>query len=277
MSDGQHDYGYRNLWDFRGKHVARALSGARPSRRICPGISGKLGTTRRKESAQMNFPRMGFGFALLTLVIASTGCQNKVADENKDLWRQNRELQARLKESDARQPTQGADPAQITALQAQLAQRDQQIADLQGQLRQPAPQQAPAENNALAGIEVTKDEAAGTMTVNLPGDVLFASGHSDLKDSAKTTLNKVISAVRKQYPGKKVIVKGYTDTDPISKTKNKWQDNLDLSAARARTVAQYLVTQGLDQNHVGLQALGDTMPRGSKDRSRRVEIVVATR
>src|SRR5436190_7792417 len=100
----------------------------------------------------MNFPRMGFAFAFLTLALASTGCQNKVADENKDLWRQNRELQARLKESDARasapQP-QSADPAQVAALQAQLAQRDQQIADLQNQLRAPAPQQAPADNSAL--------------------------------------------------------------------------------------------------------------------------------
>ena len=31
-----------------------------------------------------------------------------------------------------------------------------------------------------------------------------------------------------------MIVKGYTDTDPISRTKDKYKDNLDLSAERAR-------------------------------------------
>ena len=72
-------------------------------------------------------------------------------------------------------------------------------------------------------------------------------------------------------------MRGYTDVDPISKTKDKWEDNLDLSAGRARSVASFLVSQGIAAREVGLQAYGDTLPRGSKDRSRRVEIVVATR
>ena len=29
------------------------------------------------------------------------------------------------------------------------------------------------------------------------------------------------------------MVDGHTDADPIMKTKNKWEDNLDFSAARA--------------------------------------------
>jgi len=182
----------------------------------------------------------GLSFSALTIVAAGAGCQSKVAEENRALWQQNRELQSQL-----RTPT----PAQ-------------------------AQTQTPAETNGLSGIEVTRDDKAGTITVNLPGDVLFQSGRADLKESAKGTLNKVCTAIKKDYPGKKIIVRGYTDTDPISRTKDKWQDNLDLSAARARTVAQYLVQQGVAK--VGTQAFGDTMPRGNKDRSRRVEVVVAT-
>ena len=72
-------------------------------------------------------------------------------------------------------------------------------------------------------------------------------------------------------------MQGYTDTDPITRTKEMWKDNLDLSAARARTVAQYLASQGIATHEIGLQAFGDTMPKNSKDRSRRVEIVVQTR
>ena len=77
--------------------------------------------------------------------------------------------------------------------------------------------------------------------------------------------------------GKKVLIQGYTDRDPISKTKDKWEDNLDLSAARARAVATYLTSQGIDMKKVGLQAFGDTVPKSTKDRSRRVEIVVSIR
>jgi len=56
-----------------------------------------------------------------------------------------------------------------------------------------------------------------------------------------------------------------------------WQDNLDLSAARARAVAQYLTSQGIDTKLVDTRAYGSTVPKKTKEASRRVEIVVATR
>ena len=214
--------------------------------------------------------------ALVSLVALGMGCQSKMHDENLALHRQNRELQAQLSEEKGR-PKTPDNSGQIAAMQSEIAQRDAKIAELQAQLNKPEPQATPEEGNLLQGIEVTRDPRAGTVTVNLHGDVLFASGSADLKSSAKTTLDKVVAALKKDYAGKKIIVQGYTDTDPISKTKDKWEDNLDLSAARARTVAKYLVQQGLDSKHVGLQAYGETMPRGTKDKSRRVEIVVATR
>jgi flagellar motor protein MotB len=210
------------------------------------------------------------------------GCQSKIHDENKALWQQNRELQAdknRMQSDLASRP----DPAQMQAMQQQLAERDAKIAELQNQLRQPAPPPVGAStaaapvDNSLQGIEVTHDDKAGTVTVNLPGDVLFSSGQSDLKGSAKTTLNKVVAALQKDYAGKRVIVKGYTDSDPITHTKDRYKDNLDLSAARARTVAEYLRQQGISGKQLGLQAFGETVPKGNKDRSRRVEIVVSAR
>jgi chemotaxis protein MotB len=216
--------------------------------------------------------------ALVSLVALGTGCQSKMHDENLALHRQNRELQTQLSDEKGRPKSTAPDNSgQIAAMQSEIAQRDAKIAELQAQLNKPEPQATPEEGNLLQGIEVTRDPRAGTVTVNLPGDVLFASGSAELKSSAKATLDKVVNALKKDYAGKKTIVQGYTDTDPISKTKDKWEDNLDLSAARARAVAKYLVQQGLDSRHVSLQAYGETMPKGTKDRSRRVEIVVATR
>ena len=218
------------------------------------------------------------GLSGLLLVAVTSGCQNKLYDENVQLHQQNRELQQRLSETDARQRSMADNSQQLASMQSELTARDQKIAELQAQLAAPAPNTPSEESGLLKGIEVTRDDRAGTMTVNLPGDVLFSSGSADLKSSAKSTLDKITTAIKKDYAGKRVIVQGYTDTDPISKTKDKWQDNLDLSAARARTVAKYLVQQGLDQKNVGLQAYGETMPKGNnKDRSRRVEIVIATR
>jgi flagellar motor protein MotB len=208
--------------------------------------------------------------------LGASGCQNKLHDDNLALRRQNRELQAKLSDSDAKLRT-APDPNQLSKMQQELAARDQKIAELESQLRQPAPgQQSNAgDPNSLAGIEVVKDERAGTVTVRVPGDVLFDSGKATLKDSARSTLNKIAAALRKDYASKRVVVVGHTDSDPITKTKGIWDDNLDLSAARARTVAKYLGDQGVSQKLLGMQAKADTEPRTNKSQSRRVEIVVS--
>jgi flagellar motor protein MotB len=217
--------------------------------------------------------RMAGAIAVLCC-IAVTGCQNKLQDENVALWQQNRELQSQLTDANTRLKS-APDPAQLASMQTEIEQRDAQIADLKTQLQKPAPGAPP--DPGLAGIEVTRDDRAGTMTVTLPGDVLFSPGQAELKESAKSTLDKIIDAVNKDYGGKKILVDGYTDSDPISKTKDKWVDNLELSAARARAVTQYLVSQGLSTRIVSPRAFGSTNPKGTKAASRRVEIVVATR
>src|SRR3954451_23307901 len=117
----------------------------------------------------MNRARIGFTAAVLGS-FALLGCQNKTYQENLALHKQNRELQAQ----------QG----DMASLQSQIAERDAKIQDLQSQLRQPQaqPPGAPATETAtasdLAGIEVTRDVKAGTVTVNLPGDVLFTPGRA---------------------------------------------------------------------------------------------------
>ena len=88
---------------------------------------------------------------------------------------------------------------------------------------------------------------------------------------------KFAAALKKDYSGKKVFVVGHTDSDPIAKTKGIWDDNLDLSAARARAVHKYLVDQGVPPKLLGMRAMADTDPRPNKNQSRRVEIVVSTR
>ena len=212
---------------------------------------------------------------------AQQGCQDKVYDENKALRTQNVELQDQLNQrtADLNGRPQASD---LTALQGQLADRDKQIADLQTQLNKPAPGEvaaaAPTANpGGFGGITVTRDAKAGTITVNVPGDVLFASGDAAIKSSADATVSRIAGVLKKQFAGKKLFVDGFTDTDPITRTKDKWKDNLDLSAARARSVAAALVKEGVPKAEVGVRAYGDTKPLGSKDKSRRVEIVVATR
>jgi len=215
------------------------------------------------------------------LAAVGAGCQNAMYDENVALHQQNRELQSTLDARNA-QLRAAPDPAQLQAMQGEVLDRDRKIADLQSQLRQPTPASAntntPASDPGIAGIETSYDAKAGTVTVNLPGDVLFTPGQADLKSSAQTTLNKVVAALKRDYPGKQVHVEGHTDADPISRTKEEWTDNLDLSLTRAAAVSRYLEKQGINPKLVTTSGFGPYRPKStSKSKNRRVEIVVVMR
>lgn len=228
----------------------------------------------------MRLIRMGAMTAMVAIATAgSIGCKSSMHDENLALHAQNRELQEQLRMREAERDAR-LDPSALAAKDAELAKQQQQIAELQNQLRQPAPASsgAPATDPGISGIETSFNNATGEMTVTLPGDVLFDSGRATLKESSKATLNKVAAAIKKDYPGKKLLVDGHTDSDPISKTKSMWKDNLDLSAERARVVGKYLAEQGVSAKLIGTRGFGDTKPRGGdKSRNRRVEVVVSTR
>jgi flagellar motor protein MotB len=224
--------------------------------------------------ARIAHARLAVASLALGAGLFATGCQNKLHDENVQLHRQNRELQARLNEAELRSQ-QAPNPADLERLQGEVVARDAKIAELEQQLRTPPPGQPV--DNALEGIEVTRDERAGTLTVNIPGDVLFASGEAQLKDSSKRTLDRIARAIKSDYPDRPVMVDGHSDSDPISRTRDKWKDNLDLSAERARVVGAYLASQGIDNKLLSTRALGGTAPKSTKSASRRVEIVVQMR
>ena len=71
-----------------------------------------------------------------------------------------------------------------------------------------------------------------------------------------------------------IRVEGYTDTDKLVKTKDKWKTNERLSAYRALAVEEYLVAKGVNNDRIYSAAFGPSNPKGSKQASRRVEIVI---
>jgi chemotaxis protein MotB len=216
--------------------------------------------------------------ASLSLILAlpfltATGCVNKVHDENLALHDQNRELQAQLNDREEKLKA-APDSNQLSAMQREIADRDAKIRELQSSLGHSGPGGTGPADPSMAGVEATYDAKAGTLTVNLPGDVLFDAGKAQLKASSLSTLDKVANAIRKDYGSKTIRVDGYTDSDPITKTRDQWDDNWDLSYGRAKSVMQYLTAHGVDKRMVSIAANGSNKPKGSKPASRRVEVVV---
>jgi flagellar motor protein MotB len=200
----------------------------------------------------------------------SIGCQSTgLKDENASLKRDNQTLKTRLDESESARRN-APDPTQVQALQNELAARESRIKELEGQLRRPEAGSDPD----IAGIATSYDRKKGELTVSLPSDVLFAPGSSELKAGSRTTLEKLVAAIKHDYAGKKIRVEGHTDKDPVARSQDKWIDNLDLSQNRAGAVARYLMERGVDKKNIATVGYGDTHPKGTKAASRRVEIVV---
>lgn len=112
------------------------------------------------------------------------------------------------------------------------------------------------------------------VVVDIAGDVLFDSGKATLKSSAKKTLDHIASVIKSKYTGQVIRVEGYTDSDPLVKTKDKWGSNERLSGERAMAVEEYLVSRGLSKDQVYYAGFGSARAKSSKKDSRRVEIVI---
>jgi chemotaxis protein MotB len=168
----------------------------------------------------------------------------------------------------------------------QIAELERQVADLEGQLAEKnaeierlragqggAVAPAPREPGDGSEFDRSKDHV-----FSIASDVLFKPGSAVLTSSAKATLDRVISKIKSGYANDDIRVEGHTDADPISRSKDKWEDNWDLSGGRARAVLHYLIDHGINAKQMGFSGYGDVKPKGNdKASNRRVEIVAITK
>jgi len=211
----------------------------------------------------------------VALVAILAGCNDKQKAAQADLLNDNEELTKQLDE--------GKD--KLNAMGEQLARVQQQANDLQSQLEacnQRAGAPAPAEVATVAdakdfqgieGVEATVQD--GDIHLTIANSLLFDSGKTSLKDSSKKSLDKVASTIREKYGEREIIVVGYTDSDPIRKS--TYTSNYHLGFERAYSVRGYLDHKGVTGSHMGLMSFGPDRPDGTKEKSRRVEVIVTSK
>ncbi len=207
---------------------------------------------------------MAAGVAIL---LASTGCCQKEKQLNQELSQ--RLGDAREANKKLRQDLDKAE-SQANSQRNQLNAKDMTIASLRGEVQ--SLQQRLGEKGPTGPGEWEKGLVGDRVT--LASDILFPAGRAKLTAQGKTSLNKIVADLKSTYAGRPVRVYGYTDTDPIRKTKHLWSDNLDLSLNRASEVTRYLRSQGIDAKSIETIGMGEQFPLSSKAKSRRVEIIV---
>ena len=220
---------------------------------------------------------MSLSVALAMISLSASGCcekEKKQIFELKSSYNQLSELFDTQRNELAQAKAANADlTGQLGEKDADLAAKDAKIGELEAKLAEAPPK---GEVKASEGWERT---AAGDR-ITVGTDVLFAAGRASLTDKGKIALDKIVNDLKTTYAGLPVRVYGYTDSDPIQKTKHLWADNLDLSANRAMAVTRHLRTNGIKAELIETVAMGATRPvvgndtGAGKQRNRRVEIFV---
>lgn len=137
----------------------------------------------------------------------------------------------------------------------------------------------------LTSLGLTVEVRDNRMLIQLPGDVLFASGKDKLTLEGQGILAQVATVIRDDADlvSREFQVAGHTDNVPLRH--GPYKDNWGLSAMRARSVLTYLVSTEEDggrlpETNWSAAGYGSTDPVANNDteegraRNRRVELVV---
>ena len=125
----------------------------------------------------------------------------------------------------------------------------------------------------LEGTGVSVTRRGDNITLNMPGNVTFATNSSDLSPAFFSVLNSV-GKVLGEFEQTVVEVAGHTDSTGANSY------NQSLSERRAGSVASYLQAQGVIAQRVITVGMGETRPMASnssaagRQTNRRVEITM---
>ena len=117
------------------------------------------------------------------------------------------------------------------------------------------------------------EQQDGSLKVNVPGSVSFASGSASIDSRLHTTLDKIANTLN-EYPDSTITVVGHTDSMGDA------QANLDLSRRRAAAVADYLSQRGIQRNRIVAEGRGEAEPiadnatEAGRSQNRRVEMLI---
>ena len=123
----------------------------------------------------------------------------------------------------------------------------------------------------LQGTGVSVSRSGNDLVLNMPSDITFKTGKSQLQPQFSSTLRSVALVLNK-YSKTRISIAGHTDSD------GSHSYNQSLSVARAQSVAYNLSTRGVAGQRLLTSGYGESRPVASnnsangKAKNRRVEL-----
>lgn len=117
----------------------------------------------------------------------------------------------------------------------------------------------------LAADQAQIQQLQGLVRVTLSNGILFPEGGWELNAAGKATLAR-LAPVLKTFTGQTIEVKGYTDNEPIGPAlRQRFPNNVELSKARAQSVANELIAGGVPPSMISVMGFGDANPVAPND------------
>jgi len=143
-------------------------------------------------------------------------------------------------------------------------------------------QQAVMEMNEMTekgkGPSVTIEESQDGFVIQLPASLLFREGSSQIEGEDALLFLKRIAMIVEQLPNEiEISVRGHTDNSSPGRN-TPFKDNWELSSARAISVLQELLIDGIAPERISAAGFGEFRPIASnatpegREKNRRVEL-----
>jgi len=202
-----------------------------------------------------------------------------------DLERQLASLQAVAGEKDKLAADLTVANQRAAELEKTLADRDNELAGLRGELSAEMAKLKVAQRSLLKALrpqiekgDIMVDLNNERLLINLASSYLFGTGEDALKGAGADAL-KQVGTVLKDFPEYKVAVDGHTDNVPIRRAlKKRFPTNKELSEARAANAASALSEGGLSNatttGYADSKPVESNSTAAGRAKNRRVEVRV---
>ncbi|MGB4343040.1 MAG: OmpA family protein [Moraxellaceae bacterium] len=189
--------------------------------------------------------------------------------KNASTQRDQMRLTARTQEANQAHAQADSARKETTAAQLETTQAKERAASFEQQANDANARNSDLEHE-LAYLNAKKTDRGIVFTL---GDVLFATGKSDLRSGAMANFDRLAETLKKQ-PDRHITIEGHTDSVGSESL------NLALSQQRADAVKDYLVSRGTPADNISTTGKGESSPLVSNDttsgrqKNRRVEVII---
>tara|TARA_A100001037_G_scaffold101835_1_gene92682 strand:+ start:165 stop:878 length:714 start_codon:yes stop_codon:yes gene_type:complete len=153
------------------------------------------------------------------------------------------------------------DPVKMAAMEDAIAKEAGIEGELKSQNQIKEELEEIIESTGLKNDAIVIKDPRG-VAIELDGDICFESASTQIQQNLEIVLNNVAEKLlNNKSDFRMVIVEGHTDSQKIPKElKNYFPTNWELSAARASSVVNYLIAQGVNSGRLQASGYADRWP-----------------